>query len=247
MLMNGTCAVASASISPTVLPPLMLVRSASVRWVGIDRSRLLIICTKAARSRCCRRGLRRDLGADRRVAAPLVVVRRVDEQRRIELEQLAEQAVVERLRVAGRQIGAAGAADQQRVAGEDAILADQAHRVGGVAGRVQHLQAQLAEDDRLAVVDAHRDPGRRAGAVHHGHRAELLGEPARRREVVGVGVGVDDEADAQAVARRQREVAIDLAHLGIDQRAGAGVGAADEVRLAAPGGDLLEDHSRPPG
>ena len=116
-----------------------------------------------------------------------------------------------------------------------------------MAGRVQHLQAQLAEDDRLAVVDAHRDPGGRAGAVHHRHRAEPLGEATRRREVIGVGVGVDDEADAQAVARRQAEVAIDLAHLGIDQRAGAGVGAADQVRLASSRGDLLEDHSRPPG
>ena len=56
MLMNGTQAVASASIWATVLPPLMLVRSASVRWVGVDRSRLFIIATKAARSRCCRRG-----------------------------------------------------------------------------------------------------------------------------------------------------------------------------------------------
>ena len=57
MLMNGTHAVASASIWATVLPPLMLVRSASVRWVGIDRSRLFIIATNAARSRFCRRGL----------------------------------------------------------------------------------------------------------------------------------------------------------------------------------------------
>ena len=32
--MNGTAAAASASICATVLPPLMLVRRASVRWVG---------------------------------------------------------------------------------------------------------------------------------------------------------------------------------------------------------------------
>ena len=64
--------------------------------------------------------------------------------------------------------------------------------------------------------------------------------------MIGVGVGVDDEADAQAVARRQAEVAVDLARLGIDQRAGAGVGAADQVRLAAAGGDLLEDHGAIP-
>ena len=55
--MNGTVAAASASICATVLPPLMLVRSASVRCVGMLRSRLRIISTKALRSRTCRRGL----------------------------------------------------------------------------------------------------------------------------------------------------------------------------------------------
>ena len=57
MHMKGTLAAASASSWATVLPPLMLVRRASVRWVGVDRSRLFIISTKAARSRFCRRGL----------------------------------------------------------------------------------------------------------------------------------------------------------------------------------------------
>ena len=131
----------------------------------------------------------RDLGADGRVAAPLVVVRRVDEQRRVEREQAAEQAVVERLRVAARQVGAAGAADQQGVAGEDAVLADQAHRVGGVAGRVQHLQAQLAEDDRLAVVDAHRRsraPGWR-GASPSSRRAARRGGATPRSDRRGCG------------------------------------------------------------
>ena len=41
----------------TVLPPLMLVRSASVMCVGIARLRLRIISTNAPRSRFCRRGL----------------------------------------------------------------------------------------------------------------------------------------------------------------------------------------------
>ena len=61
-----------------------------------------------------------------------------------------------------------------------------------------------------------------------------------------MGVRVDDEADAQAITRRQSQVAIDLARFGVDERAGAGVGAADQVRLAPAGGDLLEDHVRPP-
>ena len=47
-------------------------------------------------------------------------------------------------------------------------------------------------------------------------------------------------------ARRQREVAVDLAQLRIDQRRRAGLVAADEVGLAPAGGDLLEDHDRVP-
>ena len=152
--MNGTVAAASASSCATVLPPLMLVRSASVRWVGIVRLRLRIISTNAARSRFCRRGLVAISCADGRVAAALVVVRRIDLERRVELQQLLEQAVVERLRIAGRQVGAAGAADQQRVAGEHAVLDRPGTSSRAVwPGRVQHLQPQLADDEQLAVVE----------------------------------------------------------------------------------------------
>lgn len=39
-----------------VFPPDRFVRNASVRWVGIDRLRLRIICTNSVRSVFCRRG-----------------------------------------------------------------------------------------------------------------------------------------------------------------------------------------------
>jgi len=176
------------------------------------------------------------------MAASVVVVRRIDLQRRIEREQLAEQAVVERVRIAARQVGAPGAADQQGVAGEDAVLGDEAHRVAGVPRRVQHAQAQLADDEHLAVIDLHIDPRGRGGAVHHRRRLEAARQLARGREMIGVGVRVDDEAHAQTLARGEGQVAIDLADLGIDQRGGAGVAAAHQVGLAAAGRDLLEDH-----
>ena len=54
-----------------------------------------------------------DLLADGGMAAALIIVRRIDLQRRIELQQPVEQAVIQRFRIAGGQIGAAGAADQQ--------------------------------------------------------------------------------------------------------------------------------------
>ena len=53
------------------------------------------------------------------------------------------------------------------------------------------------------------------------------------REVIGVRVGVDQVTDAQAVARGEAQIAVDLADLRIDQRGRAGVGAAEEIRLAA--------------
>ncbi|MEI9983552.1 MAG: hypothetical protein WDN69_10310 [Aliidongia sp.] len=49
--MNGTSAAASASIWLTVLPPVMLVRSASVRCVGAARFSSRIIRVNSARSR----------------------------------------------------------------------------------------------------------------------------------------------------------------------------------------------------
>src|SRR2546426_7581537 len=63
--------------------------------------------------------------------------------------------------------------------------------------------------------------------------------------MVGMRVRVDDEVDAQPVARGLRQVAVDLARLGVDQRGGAALAAADEVGLAASGGNLLEDHGGP--
>ena len=167
------------------------------------------------------------------MAAPLVVVGRVDRELGRQREQAAEEAVVQLLGVAGRQIGAPGGADEQRVAGQHAVGQHETDRVVGVPGGVQHPQAQLADDDALAVVDAQVDERRRALAVHDHRHAELPRQALAAGEVIGVGVGVEHVVDAQPLARRQRQVAFDLAALRVDHDAGAGVGAADQVRLAA--------------
>ena len=78
--------------------------------------------------------------------------------------------------------------------------------------------------------------------MHDGQRAEAVCQLASGREVIGVRVRVDDEANAQRVARRQRQVAVDLTDLGIDHRPGARVGTAQQVRLATTGGNPFEDH-----
>ena len=48
-----------------------------------------------------------DLGADGGMAAALVVVGGIDQQCRVQLQQLAEQAVIERVGIAGGKVGAA--------------------------------------------------------------------------------------------------------------------------------------------
>jgi hypothetical protein len=111
--------------------------------------------------------------ADRDV---LVVVPGVDLERVVEQEQLVEEAVVERLGVAGREIGASRRAAQQRVARQDAVGEDERHRVLGVARGREGAQAQLAGDERLAVVEPDVDVGGDAGAVHDAWHAEPSGE-----------------------------------------------------------------------
>ena len=95
-----------------------------------------------------------DFLADCRVGPVLVVVGRINLQRRVELQEPPEQAVVQRFGIAGGKVGAASAPDEQCVAGEDAVVGNQAHRVRGVPGRMQHLEPQLAQDHHLAVIDA---------------------------------------------------------------------------------------------
>jgi len=60
-----------------IFPPLMLVRSASVMWVGIVRFRLRINVDKDGTIAALQSWVLRELALDRRVAAPLVLVRRV--------------------------------------------------------------------------------------------------------------------------------------------------------------------------
>ena len=175
----------------------MLVRRASVMCVGMERLRLRIISTNSARSRFCRRGFAAISCADGRVAAALVLVRRIDLERRVQPQHAVEQTVVQRLGIAGRQVGAAGAADEQRVAGEEPILDAQAHRVPRVPGRVQHLNAQLPEHDGLAVPYPQVDERRGARVMHRARHARDDARAARRGEVIGVGVRIDHVADAK--------------------------------------------------
>ena len=76
-----------------------------------------------------------------------------------------------------------GAPAQDRVAGEHdplvAALDEEAHRVGGVPGRGQHLDVQPAAAERSSGPAARRDAVRRVGGQHR-HAAEQLGTAGRR-------------------------------------------------------------------
>ena len=111
-----------------------------------------------------------------------------------------------------------------------------------MAGRVQRLDADVADDQHVAVVEAHVGIRRHAVAMHHRRDAEALLDLARGREMVGMGVGVDDVAQPQPFAREQPDIAVELAQRRVDQHGGAFAGTAEQIGLAAAGGDLVEDH-----
>ena len=102
--------------------------------------------------------------ADGRDGFALVVVRRIDQRVVGQLQQLVEDRIVLRARIAVLEIGAAGAADQERIAGEDAV--GQQERIGivGVAGRVQHVEADALDGDAVAFRYAHGDDVGRGSA-----------------------------------------------------------------------------------
>src|ERR1700683_2185593 len=75
----------------------------------------------------------------------------------------------------------------------------------------------------------------------HGH-TQLASKLLTCREMIRVRMGVDEVAYAQPIFCNQRDVAVDLAELRVDQRRGAGLLAADDIGPAPPGSHCFEDH-----
>src|SRR5262245_44868550 len=175
----------------------------------------------------------------------LVVVARIHGELVRELEQPAEQALVQGAGIPGREIRAPRREAEEGVAGQHTVGQDERHRVVGVTRGVENTEAELARDERLAVVDAHVHVGRDARAVHDGRYAEPSPELARRREVVGVRVGVDQVVETDAGLPDQAEEPVDLRQLRVDDHAAARLRAADEIAAAAASADLLEQHGQP--
>ena len=140
------------------------------------------------------------------------------------------------------QVGTADVADEHEVAGDGGnrqvgggAVGDQERQVlGRVAGRVQHVDADVANLQVIAVVQ--EAAFRREGVLPVGiafvgeiqRAAGLVRELARARHVVGVDVGFGDVRDPQAFVRGGLDVLVDVA-VGVDDN-GLAVGlAADQV------------------
>ena len=108
------------------------------------------------------------------------------------------------------EVGPGDPVGEQRVAAEQRAVGDQqAGHVGGVAGQRQRADGDIADADRLAVVQR----GDRVGDAAFERRdrkaqrrAGLRGQRACAGEVVGVQVGVDDVGDHGAELGRERDV-----------------------------------------
>ena len=83
--------------------------------------------------------------------------------------------------IAVLEIGAAGAADEQRVAGEHAVAEMETVRIVGMAGRIEHVEAQALDAELVAVGDPHRHDVDVALLAHHRHAARSVAQRARAR------------------------------------------------------------------
>ena len=103
-------------------------------------------------------------------------------------------------------------------------------------------QAQIADDEHVAIVKPHVGMGRGAEAVHDDGHAEDARQLPPGREMIGMSVGVDDVADMHPMPVGEPDIMIDLAQLRIDEHGGMCALAAHKIGLAPAGRDLLENH-----
>ncbi len=167
--------------------------------------------------------------ADAAHPAPLVVVRRIDEDLLVEREELLGNARPERLRAAVLEVGTSTAADKQSVAGEDPVapqVRDASRRMPGGGDRENFL---VAEEDHVAVTEQAVVALRMAVPAHRRLRARGLFERVRGGHVIGVHVGLERVLEREAVLAQQAHVALDLLGDRIDQHGLVARVVGDEI------------------
>jgi hypothetical protein len=75
-----------------------------------------------------------------------------------------------------------------------------------MTGGVEDLDAEVADEEHLSVINAHVDVVHRRRAVHHRGHGEPASERVRRGEVVGVRMCVHDILELDARAARLAKV-----------------------------------------
>jgi hypothetical protein len=82
--------------------------------------------------------------------------------------------------------------------------------------------------------------------MHDYRHPELARQLLGCRKMVGVCMGVDEIPDAQPIARGERDIAVNLTELRVDERGRAGRLAADDIRPTAARGHRFEFNKMPP-
>ena len=185
--------------------------------------------------------------ADRADRVAFVIVRGKD-QRLFRQPHQALQALVLGAGIAVLEIGAAGAADEQRVAGEHPIAEMEAVGIVGVAGRVEHIEAQALDAELVAVGDPHRHDVDLALLAHHGDAAGAVAQRAQAGDVVGVQMRVDRLHELEVELLHQLEIAVDLLQHRIDDERFAAAPAGEDIAIGARDAveQLPEDHRASP-
>src|SRR5262249_33909709 len=119
-------------------------------------------------------------------------------------------------------------------------------QLGTVAGRVDHVQPQLAELELLAVAQAAERVAHPRRLVQAQLGAVLRGQPPRARDVVGVDVRVDHVAEREVALLQERVVLLDPERR-VDDGGLVRLPRRDQVRRATAPlvEDLLEVHAAP--
>jgi len=149
-------------------------------------------------------------------------------------EQVGPRQVAREQRTTGQQ--------HRRVLADRAVVQEERHVLGRVAGRVEHLDAQLADLEHLAVGERAvlvAEIGCAGAQQVHAAGSEL----AETAQVVVVAVRVEREADAQPPFSGGVEVAGHVP-LGVEDERLAGLVRADEIGRMAESldGELPEEH-----
>jgi len=122
---------------------------------------------------------------------------------------------------------------------------DKGNRFRGVPGRLQRLDAHVAEIDDAAVANRRERVFGVGGAAEIDRGAGAVTQLEVAGNEIGVEVGQKDMGDAQAVIRSERQVLIDVA-LRIDDRGQGTPLIANKVRCVrqAVQIELSQDHRR---